>query len=95
MSNGPSFSPDVLAAVQRAAMPDFDRWQRSSLSASRAQTASRLVFSSYSPTAPLTISATGSGTPRTWSAVTSSFGAAFRYRLPMQGMSVIALPPES
>ncbi|MEV4525898.1 replication initiator [Streptosporangium sp. NPDC049304] len=28
MSNGLSFSSDVLATVQRAAMPDFDRWQR-------------------------------------------------------------------
>ncbi|SNR97376.1 hypothetical protein SAMN05216276_100264 [Streptosporangium subroseum] len=28
MSEAPSFSPDILAAMQRAAMPDFDRWQR-------------------------------------------------------------------
>ncbi|GIH77876.1 replication initiator [Planobispora longispora] len=28
MSDVPPFSPDILAAVQRAAMPDFARWQR-------------------------------------------------------------------
>ncbi|MEV6860274.1 replication initiator [Streptosporangium subroseum] len=28
MNLAPSFAPDILAAMQRAAMPDFSRWQR-------------------------------------------------------------------